>query len=268
MENFFDKKTASRMGKTLLFLAILTVFYVGMKFVNETKHFNSSDSDISSITTIDVTGTGNSFAIPNVANVSFTIEQKAATIREAQTVVSKKATDVIAFLKSSGIEAKDIQTTNYSANPEYSYPGPCAAGVKCTLADTTPKLLGYTVNETVTVKVRDTEKVGMIVDGLGTRGVTGITGPDFTVDSPDAVNAEARAAAIKNAGEKAQVLAKQLGVTLVRVVRFSENSGGNYPMPMYAKAMDVSVVSGPEAQRLEVGQNKYTSTVTVTYEIP
>jgi uncharacterized protein YggE len=261
MNTFFDARRGARMGKILTLLGIVSVLFVGMLFLNQTKRFDAG-TDITKAATIDVSGTGEAFAIPNIATESFTVEQKGATVHEAQTVVTKKVNDALAFLKDAGIAEKDIKTTNYSAYPEYSYPTPCTGDRIC--AQPSAKIIGYTVSQTVTVKVRDTSKVGAIVDGLGSRGVTGLSGPDFTVEDADAVNAEARGKAIADANTKARVLARQLGVTLVRVVRFSESGGGVYPM-MYAKDM-ASTASAPMPE-LPVGQNKYTSNVTITYEI-
>jgi uncharacterized protein YggE len=74
--------------------------------------------------------------------------------------------------------------------------------------------------------------------------------------------------AIDEAKEKAKVLSKDLGVSLVRIVNFSEN--GNIPM-MYGKGMMAtdSVASAPVAPspELPTGENKITSNVTITYEI-
>ncbi len=264
MNTFFDKRGGSQMGKVLLFLGLVTVLYMGMKFVNETKKFTQASEDISQVSTIDVSGTGEAFAIPNIASETFSVQEKAATVHAAQVGVTEKVNDAMSFLKKSGVDTKDIQTTNYSAYPEYTYPSPCA-NVKCTTVDTTPKLVGYTVTQSITVKIRDTEKAGTILDGLGALGVTGLSGPDFTLDDADTVNAQARKEAIADAQQKAMVLAHDLGVTIVRVVRFSENGGGAYPMPMYAKA-DMAAGSGA-APAIPAGQNKYTSNVTITYQI-
>ncbi len=242
------------MGKVALLLGLFLALFFMMKFLNETKLFNQGQEDISKASTIDVSGTGFAFAIPDIASESFTIEQKSATVREAQAIVSTKANDAVSFLKKSGIAEKDIQTTNYSANPNYSYP-----------PNGTPTLLGYMVSETITVKIRDTSAVGKIVDGLGAQGVTGLSGPNFMVDDPDAVNAQARAKAIADAKAKAAVLARDLGVDLVRIVRFSENGGGGSPIPMYAK--DMAAGSASPTSVLPAGENKYTSNVTITYEI-
>ncbi len=128
-------------------------------------------------------------------------------------------------------------------------------------------LVGYSVSETISVKVRKTDQAGAIVTGLGALGVTDISGPNFTIDNDDAIKAEARSKAITNAKEKAAELSKELGVKLVRIVNFSEN--GNNPYPMYSKAMDMMAIGGaaPEAAPLPTGENKYTSNVTITYEI-
>ncbi len=265
MNTLFDKKSASQMGKVILFLGIVTVLYMGMKFVNETKIFSTGSQDVSNVSTIDVSGTGTSFAIPDVASESFTVQQKSTTVHDAQTTVASKVNSAVSYLKTSGIEEKDIQTTNYSAYPEYTYPTPCI-DKGCSSVNTTPKLVGYTVTQTITVKIRDTAKVGTIVDGLGSLGVTGLSGPDFTVDNADAVNAEARKKAIADAESKARVLARDLDVTLVRIVRFNEGQSGGAAMPMFAKA-DMATGSTSDASTLPVGQNKYVSNVTITYQI-
>lgn len=267
MNTFFTPKNAERMGKVLLVGAVFVALFFGMKFLREAQKLVFNDTDITKASTIDVSGEGYVFAVPDVANVSFTIEQKAATVHAAQDVVTKKINETIKFLKDSGIAEKDIKTTNYSANPDYTYPTPCADRL-CTQVYTSPKIVGYTVSNTITVKIHDTAKVGEILDGLGSRGVAGLSGPDFTVDDPEAVKAEARAKAIEDAKEKAEVLSKQLGVRLVSIVRFSE-SGGGYPVPMYAKMGDMELQSsvGGGAPEMAVGQSKYTSNVTITYEI-
>lgn len=264
IEAFFkNEEDRSRMGKALLTLAFVAVLFVGMKFINEIKWFGSVGQAPAQPNTVDISGTGESFAIPDVATAGFSVMHKGKTVKEAQDVVTKKVNDAVAFLKSAGIAETDIKTLDYSAYPEYNYP--VCRDANC--IDTQPKLIGYTVNQAVSVKVRDTQKVASIVEGLATAGVTGITGPDFTVDNPDGVQAEARKKAIEDAETKAKVLAKDLGVRLVRIVRFSESNGG-YPSPMYAKAENSAYGMGGAADaQLPAGENKYTAMVTITYEI-
>jgi len=130
-------------------------------------------------------------------------------------------------------------------------------------------LRGYQVRQSTTVKVRDTAKAGDLLTGAGTKGATEVSGLNFTFDDPNKLQSDARGEAIADAKAKADALAKQLGVTLVRVVSFNENSGG-YPTPMYY-AKDTAVGMGgaepARAPEISVGQNKVQSNVSVTYEI-
>ena len=128
-------------------------------------------------------------------------------------------------------------------------------------------LRGYQVTQTLEVKVRDTNKAGELLSGVGSKGASQVSSLSFTTDNPDAIQAEARTKAIADAKSKADELAKELGVSIVRVVGFNEN--GNYPI-YYAKTMSAGMGaadSAAPAPELPVGQNKITSNVSVTYEI-
>ncbi len=265
MNKFLNDKDSARVGKTVMVFAVFVTVFVGFKCIQELQFFGNSSNDISNVSTIDVTGTGDAVALPDIAQENFTVEQKGASIAEAQALVSKKVNDAMAFLNTSGVDAKDIKTENYSANPEYNYPTPCYSG-NCPLTTSAPKILDYVVSESITVKIRDTGAVGKIVDGLGAEGVTGLNGPNFMVENPDKVNAEARDLAIADAKSKAEALAKSLGVSLVRIVRYSDNNGG-YATPMYSKAMAMDAVGAAPVSNVPSGQNKYTSNVTITYQI-
>ncbi len=264
MNTFFEQRNALRMGKVLLVLAVFTMLFMAMRFINETNRVGAFEGDLSKMATIDVQGEGIAFAIPDIAAVSFTVQKKAATVHDAQEAVTAKTNAAVEFLKKSGVAEKDIQTTNYNAYPEYDY----CSGANCTNR-TEPKLLGYDVSQTISVKVRDTANVGKVIDGLGAIGVTGLSGPQFTVDNADAINAQARTKAIADAKQKAAVLSRQLGVNLVKIVRFSENGGGGYPVPMYASKDMAAGMGGAEraTSAIPAGENKYVSNVVITYAI-
>ncbi|OGG64382.1 hypothetical protein A3C18_02670 [Candidatus Kaiserbacteria bacterium RIFCSPHIGHO2_02_FULL_54_11b] len=127
---------------------------------------------------------------------------------------------------------------------------------------------GFQVSQTLSVKVRDAEKAGDLLAGVGSLGASSVSGLSFTIDDQDKLEAEARDKAITKAKEKAEALADALGVSIVRVVGFNE--GGNGPI-YYAKEMALGMGGATDAAvpapQLPVGQNKITSNVTVTYEI-
>jgi uncharacterized protein YggE len=128
-------------------------------------------------------------------------------------------------------------------------------------------LTGYDVSQTISVKIRKLSEAGKLFSSIGSAGVTNINGLTFSVNNPDKIKEVARAKAIKQAQDKAESLAKQLGVDLVRVTSFYENDN-SYPRPMYGMggAMELSskAVDSPE---IVVGEKKITSNVSVTYEI-
>jgi hypothetical protein len=129
-------------------------------------------------------------------------------------------------------------------------------------------LVGYTVTQSDQVKVRNTDVVGDVLTKVGTTGISNVSGVDFTIDDQKKIESDARAKAITDAKNKAQTLAAQLGVKLVRIVSFNES--GSNPYPYYSNSMKVADGMGGAAtapSRLSVGQNKVTSNVDITYEI-
>jgi len=257
----------------IVFLAVLAAnaLFDGRGYRDESKTPN----------TISFSGHGEVTAVPDIANIYFTISKDGSTVKDAQAgvaVIEKKALDV---LKAKGVADKDIQTANASFNPKYEYrqavcpPIPMGAGTAgVTVNPASPYycpsgkqvLVGYTANESITVKVRNTDSVGDIMQGLGTTGVSDLNGPNFAIDKEDVLKAQARKLAIDDAKAKAKVLAKDLGVSLNKIVSFSEN--GNYPIMYAAKGMVLdSASSAPAPAVIPKGENTISSDVTITYEI-
>jgi len=246
-------------------LAMLALFLL-VSTLSGLKSYRYIGSGVTATNTINVSGEGEVFAVPDTATFSVTVLETAKDVTTAQTTATKKGNDIIAFLKGQGIEEKDIQTTDYNVNPQYEYTqASCANSGYCPPGRQV--LVGFQVSQTLTVKVRDTDKAGALLSGVGSKGASSVSGLSFTIADQDALEAEARDKAIAQAQEKAEALAKSLGVTIVRVVGFNES--GNYPI-YYAKTMAVGMggedASAP-APALPVGQNKITSNVNVTYEI-
>ena len=241
-------------------LAILALFLFAMTWATVE---GMGKVKIGETPTITVSGTGKASTPPSIAQVSFTVEERAASEQEAQTAATKKTNAALAALKQMGIDDKDIKTTGYQIYPQYETPD-CKPGAPC--AQST-KISSYQVSQSVGVKVRDTNKAGEVLKALGTAGVQNVSGPNFTVDEPTAVQAEARGKAIEDARQKAQLLANQLGVRLGTVVSFSENGGGGMPIFNQMMSKGASADSVAPAPSLPQGENETTSQVSITYEI-
>ena len=249
-------------------LGALALFLLFAAF-GEMKSLRFIGSGVPATNTITVSGEGEVFAVPDIAEFSATVREEGKNVKDAQTQATEKINDIYAYLKAEGIEEKDIRTADYSANPVYEWQrSACPAGSFC--PDGKQVLIGYEVSQTLSVKVRDTEVAGDLLAGVGERGVSSVSGLNFTVDNEDDLIAEARDEAIADAKEKAATLAKSLGVSLVRIVGFSEDGRGS---PYFAKtafglggAAEDAVMSAP-APEIPTGENKIVSNISLTYEI-
>lgn len=249
----------------LVFLGIVTIFFVA-KTIKEVKGFRDSDMPQ---TTISLSGYGEVVSIPDTASFTYSVAETAATVAEAQTKSTAKTNAILAYLKEQGIEDKDVKTQNYSVNPKYEYKATqpctqygCPGGKQV--------IVGYDVDQTILVKVRDTTKAGDILTGIGSRGASNVSGLSFTVDTDrqNELKTEARDKAIADARAKAVTAARALGVRLGRTVSFYEDVA--QPYPMYEKSMMAGVAAQDArnaAPQIPTGQNTVTSNVSVTFEI-
>ncbi|MFA5831161.1 MAG: SIMPL domain-containing protein [Candidatus Paceibacterota bacterium] len=264
-----------RFANVLIILLLSgSLFLLGL-FFNAAKQHSFIGRDIQALTTISVTGEGESFVTPDTAELSFSVSKDAKTYTVAQETTTENINKIVAYLKEMKIDEKDIKTTEYSVYPKYEYQkavtcldynmnGYCPEGKQI--------LVGYTVSQSVDLKIRkdNLDKVGAILVAIGEKGATNISGLTFTVDDKKTAEEEVRNKAILDAQEKAKVLAEKLGVSLTRVVNYSEGGA----MPYYDRAaggmMKTMSLSAPEAApapSIPTGENKFTSTVTITYEI-
>ncbi len=241
----------------------LAVFLLGQSL----SVFKSIDNTNPAYNSIQVTGKGEAVSIPDLATFSFTVSAESKNVSDAQGTVTKKTDEILAGLKTLGIEDKDIKTTDYAVWPKYSYVQPVCTSMYCPpsrqVAD------GFTVNHSILVKVRKTDDAGKALAVVGDKGATNVSGLTFTNDDPEKVIKEARANAIKNAKSKADELAKNLGVKIVKVVGFYDAQNG---YPIYGEGMNgvsmMKAVAAPDAApTVPKGENKVTANVTVTYEI-
>lgn len=205
--------------------------------------------------TITVSGMGTATLAPDIAHISFSVQNTAPAVADAQTATTKQTNAALAFIKEQGIAEKDVKTLSYNIAPQYTYPH---SGV--------PTLTGYEVSETIQVTVRDLATTGALLEGVGKLGVQNVNGPNFALDDANAGTDAARADAINNAKQQANILAQQLGVRLGKIVNFSESSGG-YPYPVMYGAMDASKSSAVAAPQVPTGENTYNASVSITYEI-
>lgn len=275
METTHDKPCRHG-GKMLLGLCaslffLMSAIWVGMQVFGNPwyKNIRAEFTAAPYNRTITVDGMGKISAKPDLARVSLSVVSTGATVKAVTEDGNKKMTAVIDQMKSLGVKAEDIQSTGYYLNPEYDYNTPVVYDEKvgATVAKT-PKIIGYSLTQSVDVKVRDLTKTQDVIDKGTAVGANQIGSLSFDLDDASNVKNQAREIAFKKAREKAEMMAKAAGVKLGNVVTFSEGSGG-YPVP-YAnfavKAMDAGMAES-SAPSIEAGTQELNISVSVTYEI-
>ncbi|CAG0977681.1 MAG: SIMPL domain-containing protein [Rhizobiaceae bacterium] len=202
-----------------------------------------------------VMGEGQAALAPDMALLSLSVMREAPTAREALDANNAAMAAVIAAMKASGVEDRDLQTAGIQISPRYDYSNKPDGTQEARLA-------AYQVTNTLSVRVRDLARTGEIIDKAVTLGVNQGGGVTFANDDPSAALTEARKKAVADAIAKARTLAEAAGVSLGRVVEISEQSYVSGPEPFLAKALPADA-----AVPVEAGENSYKVQVNMSFEL-
>ena len=213
-------------------------------------------------TLLTVSAEGRTARAPDLAVFTAGVASTGKTAGEALTANSADMNRVIAALKRAGIADRDIQTSNLSLNPVYEQQQPSRSYPS--VAQQQPKIIGYQVSNNVTVRQRNLEEFGKVIDTLVAAGANQVNGPDFQIDRADPALDEARVEAIGKARARADLYARAAGLKVVRMVSISETGGyAPPPMPMYRVQMAAEAAPAPVA----AGEVALTTNVTVQFEL-
>lgn len=235
-------------------LVVLTVF-VGVRTWNAVVEHKYIGKPVTVRDTITIEGHGKMTTKPTLALVQFGVVSQASTAAAAQRDNTTKMNAVIQAMRDLGVKEDDLETSGYSLNPNYDYnKSPYA-------------IMGYSVSQTLSVKVRNFDKIGEVLERGVALGINQVNTVQFSIDDPTSVRDEARMKALEDARKKAEALAEALDVDVVRVVSFAESSMSNPgPIPMYYREMAVSS-DGAAAPSIQSGTQDVEISVSVTFEI-
>ena len=262
--------------KYLKVLIVVLTIFVAVKALEALKEYSYIGLGTPATNTITVSGKGEILAEPNIADFTFTVSEDGTTAEEAQNKATTKNNAALDAVKAAGVADTDIKTLSYDLSPKYQYSGtacplvvpnqtngtyipPCPPGKQV--------IVGYTVTQSVEVKVRQIDNASPLLTKIAAIGVSYISGISFVVDNQDALQEQAREKAIADAKDKATVLAKSLGVHLSRIVNFSDNQGPIYYANAYGTDSAQATPASAPTPELPPGQNTITSNVSITYEI-
>lgn len=208
--------------------------------------------------TIIVSGEGEARLAPDMAIMTMAVVKQAETAEQALADNNGAMTAVLADLKATGIEDRDLQTTGFSISPQYRQEPDGNGGYK------PPVIIGYQVTNSLTLRIRDLAKLGEVIDRSVKLGINQGGEINFTNNDPEAAVTEARKAAMQEAMAKAKTLTEAAGVSLGRVIEISENFARPMPQPMFRASV---AKEAADAVPMASGENTYTVTVNVTFGI-
>jgi uncharacterized protein YggE len=215
---------------------------------------------------ISVTGEGKVSVRPDVAAFTAGVVTQAKKISDAQKENSERSNAIVNFLTAHGVAERDIKTLAYGISPQYQYfPAPPCTAFPCP-PQRPAEIVSYEIRTTIEIKVREIAQTDTLIDGVTSAGANEVGSLSFRVDDEDAARQQARAEAIADAQAKAQKIARSLGVHLVRIAGYYDQTG--VPQPMYAGGEGFASISlkAAAAPAIQTGEQDITASVNVSYE--
>ena len=206
-------------------------------------------------TTLQISADASVNREPDIAFIMTGVTSEAETAQEAMADNRAAMNGVFDALADAGIERRDMQTSNFSMNPRYDYNN--------RRNGEPPRLIGYTVSNQLSVRVRDLDDLGQTMDALVEAGGNTFSGLRFALDDDRTAKNEARRLAMAEAITRAELYASAAGYEVARIVTLSE-SGGYQPQPLMMARAEMALDA---ATPIASGEVSYSMTVNVTFEL-
>jgi uncharacterized protein YggE len=232
------------------FAALLAIAFLGMGAQVPTMASASEER-----ARITVNGEGRADSAPDMATITLGVVTESGAAADALAENSATTATVLARLREEGMAERDLQTSGLSLEPQWIYPEDDRAN---------PRIAGYRVENAITVRVRDLDRLGVVLDLVVSDGANSFRGLGFGVDDPAPLLDAARAAAVADARRKAEVIAQAAGVALGEVVEMSEQGG--YAVPRH----DMLRMSSPMAEAsvpIAAGEISFAANVTIVWAL-
>lgn len=247
------------MSSRILLLPVIGVTTFFTLLFIFTKLFGPIPFSVNSITTtksdtFNVTGEGKVTIKPDIAFISVGIQANGSSVKSVQEQINSVINKVSESVKGLGVDSKDIQTRNYSINPDYDYTGG------------NQRIKGYIASTNLSIKVREIDKVNEVIDAATGNGANQVGGISFDVDDRTKAENEARQKAVEEAKKKAQNAASIAGFKLGRIINYSESFAG-YPGPIPLTKTQDAIGGLENPTRVEPGSTDVTVVVTLSYEL-
>lgn len=253
-----SEKLKNYLGVAVI-ISVLVLAYSASSYVNS----YSKAIQPSSFRSFSVSGEGKAVIVPDIAEFNFGVTTEGGkNLADLQKENADKANNAIEFVKSNDVKTKDIKTQNYNIAPRYSNAYCPKEGISCP----PPEIIGYTITQIITVKVKDFGKISGIIGGVVKNGANSVSNLTFKINNPTQAENDARKEAISKAKEKAKAVAEAGGFRLGRLLSIDESNNRPvfYGFEAVGKGGDAGAYSSPV---IEPGSQEVIVNVFLRYEI-
>ena len=191
---------------------------------------------------------------PDLVDVGAGVTTQAQTAVEAMRQNATAMTAVVDRIKALGIAERDIQTSGINLGAQYDYDQQSRRQI----------FRGYQASNRVSVKLRDVQATGGVLDALVAAGATDLSGPNWSIEDDSAARSQARVAAMETARAQALEYARLAGYSDIRLLEISESFTSPQPVP-YGRAVVAQAASADTP--VQPGLVESSVTVTVKYEL-
>ncbi|KKT86240.1 MAG: hypothetical protein UW85_C0005G0030 [Parcubacteria group bacterium GW2011_GWA1_Parcubacteria_45_10] len=243
-------------AKKILFL-VLSVFLGAMTLFGSVISWNYIGSFRP--VTASILGTGKMIYKPDQAEVSLSVVSKGLNPESVQSDNDEKMSEIVNYLKDSGVKEEEIKTVSYNLYPEYEQ------GENYL---NTFRIIGYTLEQGLSFKVKDISSVGKLVGGLSGKGVNRINGISFSLsdEKTEELKVQAKEKAVAKAKFELEKTKSLYGLKRARLISISDYQ--NYPSPIYRDAKAYGL--GGEASSIspiQIGTGELEVNVSLLYEL-
>jgi uncharacterized protein YggE len=207
---------------------------------------------------LSVSGTGEVSKKPDIATFNVAVSSTGATASQALQANSRTMQSVFAAMRRLGIAERDVQTSSVNLQPQFQ-----RFNRGSPEGNQTPRITGYTANNSIRIKYRDLDRLGRVIDELVKAGANRVNGPNFGLANADAEMDQARVAAVRDARRKADLYAGAAGMRVKRIVMISDQHTTSIrPQARFAMAEAAS-----SDVPISAGEQQISANVKVLFEL-
>jgi len=245
-----------------VFIYILFVGVIFAVFAYGYHQYRVADTSIYPVRTMRLSATGEVSASPDIVYFSIGVISEGDTVASISEENNAKMNSIIAFLKTKGVEEKDIKTTEYNISPKYEE-------IREDDSVYRRDIVGYILNQSIKVTLRDFNLIDEIFGEVSSLGANKVSNLSFDIEDKEGLRNEARILAIAQIEREMAQLENNTGIDFGRIVSIDESNYMRYDYDMVKGMGGESMIAAPMSVSAPIQSGSYdvSQTVNITYEL-